>query len=153
MPGQGDTTGPGLHGRHPGYEVVNRQLPASVAGVGSAAAGTTSSFQLVKMPSGIYKMMPSKEAKESVEDNIIQETILNWNISAKPLWNRDFYRALAKKLPAPRGYHKEWDTFAQGFRDVKNALNRPRKNRYGDPYYRRKKPDNYDPFGGTFTGS
>ncbi len=148
IPGQGS-----FPGRHPGVQVLPRQITATAPDTPSRAAGTVPAISFMRNQDNSLSIVPSPGAKELIEDQIIPEAQWAYRNLVTPLWNRDRMKEIAKRIhvdhPNRPGYYWDWHTASQTFREF------PLKSRrIGPPsghiYKHRKAPASV--WGDTFTG-
>jgi hypothetical protein len=98
-----------------GVETVPSRITAHEKGRKSKEAGSLPSFTFINNPDGSKTPVPSKDAKERVEDQLIPETVWAAQNYIGPNFSPEKYKPSLKELP--KGY-KDWEWKSSSFKWV-----------------------------------
>jgi hypothetical protein len=122
---------PIIKGQGDGYPVSNvgsdvKPEPlrpvASAPGQPAKETGAVSDFTYVRTSSGGLSIVPSKDVKERIEDQIIPEMFWAFRNKLMPLMGMNIPPAPStKRFPLPAGWYWKWNPFANEFRPVQKG--------------------------------
>lgn len=124
MPGQGNFPST--------VDAFPRQITATSPDNTGISAGAAADISYVMGADGKLRILPSPDAKELMEDQLIPEIQWAYRNLAKPLWNADAMRKRAPstaEYPLPPGYHWQWVPWDQAY--VKTRDKHKHKRTYG----------------------
>lgn len=112
IPGQGNSSPSAA------IDVVPNQVTASRFGVPAQEAGAINDYAYVRTPSG-YAVVPSADAKNRIEDQLIPELAWAARNYIQPMW-KGLPPPSGPDYPPPPGYtHWKWSKWYQEFRPAK----------------------------------
>lgn len=128
LPSATDVPGPGAYRTGDAVQVQPQRPSASAPGVPQQDAGAIADYGLVRTATG-YAIVPSKDAKERIEDQMVPEAMWAYRNLIRPAF-KGHVAPDPKKYPLPKGYdHWEWNALAQEFQPQKKGqkffFNRP----------------------------
>lgn len=83
------------------------------------SAGAVSDIGFVYTQDGGLAVLPSKDAKERLEDQLIPEAMWAWRNQIQPFFTGVEKKPDQREFPLPLGYEWKWNAVKQGFYPVK----------------------------------
>lgn len=112
-----------MTGQNPLVENVTVKREHSSPFDPARSAGAVTDIGFVRTQDGGLAVLPSKDAKERLEDQLIPEAMWAWRNQIRPIFKGIDKKPDLKEFPLPLGYEWEWNPWKQGFypKKMKNA--------------------------------